>query len=322
MPDNNAPLVSIIVPVYKVEKYIEQCARSIFEQTYRNLEIIFVDDCSPDNSFAILQSTLEDYPYRKSQTKIIRHRQNKGLSMTRRTGISNATGTYVINCDGDDYIELNMTTALMEIALRGNYEIIATPIFIDSPSGKSHILKIGDTNNFFNLNSIPINVTHFSLCNKIFKKNLLDQLTDTPNVNSWEDLADSARAIALAKSTLAIDTPFYHYRMSDNSLTSMNHKKRLTGQLAVAKFVEQWFIANHLDGKYAVFLKNMKFSSKIKFLRGNQRDFAAWKSTFPETNSGILGYTHIPLFYRLLFFMANALPSRLCQWCSDMITKK
>lgn len=87
--------VSILVPVYGVEKYIERCARSIFEQKYRNPDIVFVDDCTPDKSIDILKRVLEDYPKRKAQTRIIRHEQNRGfasslpvLSHRYRTGFS------------------------------------------------------------------------------------------------------------------------------------------------------------------------------------------------------------------------------------------
>ena len=71
--------VSILVPVYGVEKYIERCARSLFEQTYDNIEYIFVDDCTKDRSIEILQKVLEDYPNRKNQVKILHHEKNTSV---------------------------------------------------------------------------------------------------------------------------------------------------------------------------------------------------------------------------------------------------
>ena len=99
--------VSILVPVYGVEKYIERCARSIFEQTYHNLDIVFVDDCTPDKSIEILKRVLEEYPGRKAQTRIIRHAYNRGLSAARNTAVAAATGTFLTHVDSDDWIELN-----------------------------------------------------------------------------------------------------------------------------------------------------------------------------------------------------------------------
>ena len=77
--------VSILVPIYGVEKYIEQCAISLFSQTYEDVEYIFVNDCTPDNSISILEKVLANYPERKSQTKIINHPENRGLGAGRKT---------------------------------------------------------------------------------------------------------------------------------------------------------------------------------------------------------------------------------------------
>ena len=93
--------ISIIVPIYNVEQYIERCARSLFEQTYDDIEYVFVDDCSPDNSLNILYEVLNDYPHRISNVKIIRHIENKGLTAARNSGLEVATGDYIAHCDSD-----------------------------------------------------------------------------------------------------------------------------------------------------------------------------------------------------------------------------
>ena len=89
---NNSPLVSILTPVYRAEKYIERCTRSLFEQTYENLEYIFVDDCAPDHSIQLLQQVLAEYPKREKQTKIIHHEKNRGVAAARNTAVENASG--------------------------------------------------------------------------------------------------------------------------------------------------------------------------------------------------------------------------------------
>ena len=87
--------VSVCIPVYGVEKYIERCARSLFEQTMKDdIEFIFVDDCTPDKSIEILQKVLEEYPERKNQVKIIRHETNKGLTGARNTALKHVNVTY------------------------------------------------------------------------------------------------------------------------------------------------------------------------------------------------------------------------------------
>lgn len=108
------PLVSVLVPVWNVEKYIERCARSIFEQTYENLEIIFVDDYTPDNSIQIIERTLFEYPQRVKQTQIIHHEHNRGLSAARNTAVDACNGEFIFHVDSDDWVELNSIELLLK----------------------------------------------------------------------------------------------------------------------------------------------------------------------------------------------------------------
>ena len=102
------PKVSVIVPIYNVEKYIERCLRSLFEQTLDDIEYIFVNDCTPDNSMIILEKILKEYPHRIKQVKIINHEQNQGQAGARTSGMKAMTGEYMIHCDPDDWVELDM----------------------------------------------------------------------------------------------------------------------------------------------------------------------------------------------------------------------
>ena len=96
------PKVSVIVPVYGVEKYVERCARSLFEQTLDDIEYLFIDDCTPDKSIEILKKVLKDYPQRNNQVIIHRMESNSGQAAVRKWGMLNSTGDYVIHCDSVD----------------------------------------------------------------------------------------------------------------------------------------------------------------------------------------------------------------------------
>ena len=91
--------VSILVPIYKAEKHIEKCARSLFAQTYSDLEFVFVDDCTPDASVDVLLLVLENYPERKGQTKLIRNERNRGAAGSKNIAIDNAMGEFVCFVD-------------------------------------------------------------------------------------------------------------------------------------------------------------------------------------------------------------------------------
>ena len=118
------PKVSIVIPVYNVEKYIERCVRTLFAQTLDDLEYIFVDDCSPDNSIDVMLKVLEEYPVRKPQVKLIRHEINQGVSQSRQDGVEAATGEYIIHCDPDDWVELDMYEQLYTKAKETNADLV------------------------------------------------------------------------------------------------------------------------------------------------------------------------------------------------------
>ena len=116
--------VSILVPVYGVEKYIEQCAVSLMEQTYENIEYIFVNDCTKDNSINILREVINRYPQRKSQVQIINHEKNRGLAAARNTALDASSGEYLWHVDSDDWIALDAVEKLVNIAIAKKSDII------------------------------------------------------------------------------------------------------------------------------------------------------------------------------------------------------
>lgn len=120
------PLVSVLLPVYQVEEYIERCARSVFEQTYQNLEFVFVDDGSTDSSIDLLKSVINDYHDLKDNIHIIRHLENKGLAAARNTAIKSCHGDFVIHVDSDDWIEPIAVQSLVQKQQETKADIVYT----------------------------------------------------------------------------------------------------------------------------------------------------------------------------------------------------
>ena len=115
---NELPCVSVVIPVYNVEKYLIRCLESVILQTYRNLEIVLVDDGSTDNSGKIC----DEYAERDSRIKVI-HKENGGLSDARNVGIKSASADYIVFIDSDDYVKNVYVQSLVEIALRYDVDI-------------------------------------------------------------------------------------------------------------------------------------------------------------------------------------------------------
>ena len=135
--------VSILVPIYGVEKYIERCARSLLEQTYNNVEYIFVDDCSIDNSISILKKVLNDYPERMQNVSIVSHDHNKGLSAARNTAIENATGQFVCHVDPDDFMELDAIEQMVHTQVSSGADIVTGLSIMEKKDG-NRLIEICD----------------------------------------------------------------------------------------------------------------------------------------------------------------------------------
>ena len=131
--------VSINIPVYKCEKYISRCLDSVKNQNYKNLEIILINDQTPDNSLEIVEKFIFENP--ELNIKLIHHETNQGLSVVRNTGIENSTGEYIYMLDSDDFIKRDCIQKLIEIAQRNDAEItVGETICFDSKDNKEKLL--------------------------------------------------------------------------------------------------------------------------------------------------------------------------------------
>lgn len=222
---NGQPKISIIVPVYGVEKYIGQCARNIFGQTYENLEIIFVNDCTPDRSMDILRDIMEEYPRRKKQCKIIDLPQNKGLGNARAVGLQNASGKYVLQIDSDDYPDICMVEKMANLAEQEKADITVCDYYEAYPS--SIIKKV--VNYQTNPNDCMIGVLNSTLLsyvwNKLIRRDLYTDNGITPEagIDMREDMHVMYRLMYFAKKIAYLPEPLYYYRR--NIPGSYTHKR-------------------------------------------------------------------------------------------------
>lgn len=303
MPANDIK-VSIIIPVFNVEKYIEQCATSLFEQTYQNIEFIFVNDASTDGSLAALYRVASKYNHRN--IKISTNEKNSGSSATRNAGIKQATGQYITFCDSDDWMEHTAVEEMVNTAISHDADVVVTPFFTNTFHTEKTLHFTHP--HISDLNSIPISFQYFSLWNKLIRSSILHThgISFLPGIDCWEDLSVIARIYALNPKVVLLDRPFYHYRKYEyHSLTSHSHERQLADRLKNTEYLIQWFEQHNLHQKYEMFLLHLKFMSKIKMLRTKPRQYRCWKSTFPESNRYIMQYTDIPLHYRLAFLIAH-----------------
>ena len=123
------PKVSVIVLIYNTGKFLERCVRSLMEQTLTDIEYVFVDDASTDNSLTVLEKTLADYPDRKPFVKLIRNEHNLGQAASRIEAIKITTGEYVIHCDSDEYVDKRMYEVLYNKAVNEHLDMVCCDFF-------------------------------------------------------------------------------------------------------------------------------------------------------------------------------------------------
>ena len=170
----NDLLVSVLVPVYGVEQYIERCARSLFGQTYSNVEYVFVNDCTPDKSVEVLQRVLEDYPNRKVSVKIVNHEKNRGLAAARNTALNNATGEFVCHVDSDDWLELDAIEKLVEKQLETGADMVSGNMLVHTIRGVEEYYEPNYKNKEERLlRQLPASMDH-NLSRRIIRRSLFE----------------------------------------------------------------------------------------------------------------------------------------------------
>lgn len=231
------PIISIIVPIYNVGKYLPKCIESILNQTFKNFELILVNDGSTDNSGVVC----DDYAKKDTRIKII-HKSNGGVSSARNAGLYVAKGEYIGFVDPDDYIDKNMYEKLYRLCIDNNSDI-AICRFNREINGK--IQNKESTEEIIELNNMEVmnelfkgNLYRFSLCNKLFSKKCFNDVL-FPEERIHEDLSTTYKLFANSKKAVYINYCGYIYVRRENSiLTSTYNEKRLQAFIAWDEIIE------------------------------------------------------------------------------------
>ena len=221
--------VSVCIPVYGVEKYIERCARTLFEQTMQEgIEFIFVDDCTPDKSMDVLQNVLEEYPNRKAQVKIITHAQNKGLTGARNTALKHVSGDYIIHCDSDDWVDPQLYETMYSKAQETGADVVCCGITLEYNGGKQKKLTIPEYSVrdlfFRSFQTVPFN----SVWNKMFRREIaLDPELYLPDhITMAEDLLRTSQMFLKCRTTAFCPDVCYHYFYSNPESSTLNFSRK------------------------------------------------------------------------------------------------
>ena len=282
--------VSIVIPIFKVRNFIERCVCSLFEQTLKDVEYIFVDDASPDDSMEILKSCIERYPKRRSQVKILTHEQNRGLPAARNTGLAVAAGEYVFHCDSDDFMEQSMLEEMYIAAKENNADMVYCDFYLSFEQNERYMSNPNyeSAEDMFKQGFLG-GCMKYNVWNKLARRSLYtdNDIWFPEGYGMGEDMT-MIRLAACAKSVAYVPKAFYHYeKLNANAYSatmSERHKVDILHNVAQTEAFLRQKYGNALDKEIAFF----KLNTKLPFLiTDDESVYEVWKELWPEVNKYI-----------------------------------
>ena len=298
--------VSVIIPIYKVEKFIGRCVRSLMEQTLCDVEYIFVNDATPDSSMEVLASVMTCYPDKKDCIKILNHEENKGLPAARNTGLAVAVGNYIFHCDSDDFVEADMLEELYVRAQKIDADIVWCDWFLTFETNERYMKQPSYATSIEALKAMLGGAMKYNVWNKLVKRSLYveNDIAFPAGHGMGEDMT-MMLLFALARKVAYLPKAFYHYvklntyafsqTYSDKHLEELQYNVRnieLKLELLFGTALEQEISFLKLEAKFPFLLSCDTHKQKL------------WREWYPEANKYILKNRNI------------STRSRIIQWCA------
>ena len=214
------PKVSIIVPIYNVEMYIEKCLETLVNQTLKDIEIILVNDGSKDGSAEIAKKYLKKYP----EKIVYLEKENGGLSDSRNYGLPYAKGEYIAFLDSDDYVEENMYEEMYELAKKEDSDMVQCNFYWEYPDKNKK--KIGELRQYSNKKEMLVK-TRVEAWNKLIKREILEQNPEIkfPKGLRYEDVEFTYKLVPYVEKVSILNKPFIHYIQRGNSISNTQNER-------------------------------------------------------------------------------------------------
>lgn len=288
--------VSVIIPVYKVEAYAERCARSLMEQSFPDIEFIFVDDGSPDGSMDIIRRVCAEY---KRDVHILVHPGNKGLPAARNTGLGACTGEWILHCDSDDWLEPTMVERLFNAAVETGADLAYCDYYLDfggsrrrlcNPSFRDGVTMVRE--GYFG------GTAKYNVWNKLARAGLFRDVLFPEGHAMGEDMT-MIPVTARASKVVHVPEALYHYfKLNPGAYSSSFSAKNLEDVLFNVNRTLESVRDYPFSEKDTAFFK---LGVKLPFLMsGSREQFRLWKEWFPEANRHISENRYIPLRTRMV----------------------
>ncbi len=294
------PKVSVIIPVFRVEKYIERCAISLFSQTLDDIEFIFIDDCTPDNSMEILNDVVHRFPNRISQVIIHRMENNSGQAKVREWGIRNAKGAYIIHCDSDDWIAPSAYETMYEVAQKNGSDMVFCDYY--ETDGVNHVYKSCDFSSKTKdeyISEIIKGKAKASLWMTLIKRSMFDDTRFVfPKGDMTEDYTIILQSLAISNKISYINQAYYYYFINNTSITRVVSERNCYKKFCDCKSntaLLETFFNNYYNNSFSREFELRKLDGINMLLPTLYKPYylKLWKRTYPRLfvnllSSGVL----------------------------------
>lgn len=294
--------VTVIIPVYNVRDYIARCATSLMNQTLDDVEFIFVNDASPDDSIEVLQSVLEQFPKRKADVTILTHTENKGLPAARNTGLLHVTGKYIFHCDSDDYVDECMLKEMYEFAENNKVDIVWADWYLS----KANCERYMSMPDFFSseeaIKAMLSGGMKYNVWNKLVRTSVYidNNIMFPAGYGMGEDLT-MIKLFVFADKVAHLPKAYYHYNKTNSVAFSQTYSDKHLSELRHNIDDVSEFVLNELGNNFEREIAFLKLEAKFPFLLfPDIKKIKIWKSWYPEVNCFIKQNSYITKRNRVL----------------------
>lgn len=301
----NQVKVSVIVPMYNVSKVMKRSIESLYVQTLSGLELIFVDDCSTDDTL----DTLETLLYQKEgvEVKIVRHTKNRGVAAARNTGLDYATGEYIYYVDADDYIEPVTLEKLYNKTIDSDADIVGCEWFLTFQNNERFMKQAHVTTGDELFTKMAHGVMRWNLWLFLVRRSLYVDygFRFIEGLNMGEDMMIMMKLALHANKVEIMHEPLYHYIQTNTASLTKNFSTYCYQVAANVEELGNYMIkigSNNLSDKYL----QLKLTLKLPLLISDRMtDYETWYQWFPEANDVVKQNTDLPWRTRFIQLAAS-----------------
>lgn len=310
--------VSVIVPIYNVQDYLERCVENLMKQTLREIEFIFVEDCATDDSYQVLIDTLARFPERQGDVKIIRHEKNKGLAMSRADGLDVATGDFIIHCDSDDWMDVTMYEKMYDKAIADGADICICDFYFARKEGLERMHPALDCSKpHKEFMQDYLKWLWNTVWNILVARGVYERSGARPpvGISFTEDFYLTVRLFQFARKFTAVSEPLYYYNQLNctSIMRSLKTETFLHEQDCYERTIE-WFKGL---GVYDSYRKQMQWRLlKSSCFLVFQNRFDEFRKLHPESHKYILSVPSslFNLKVKVMLILAILRLDFICRW--------